>query len=148
MKRDFYLDIYTIFNQMLLTIWTMCTFRMIYHNIFSFLFHFSSRMSESDMSRPNDQLSYHQSGQCIPTLNHRGHQMATSSPLLDDWISSYDDKNPLMDLRCAYGINAYKALDKGIPVIALDTDRRHLQTITENVPPLNMGSRFNINLFK
>ena len=94
-------------------------------------------MSKTDVSRPNDQISYLRSGQCIPTLNHRGHQMVTSSPLLDDWIGSYDGKNPLLDLRCAYGINAFKALDKGIPVIAVDMNSRHLQIVTENAPPSN-----------
>ena len=61
--------------------------------------------------------------------------MATPSPLINEWISSYDKVNPLMDLGCAYGINTYPALDLGIPVIALDMDKRHLEKVFQNVPP-------------
>ena len=74
-------------------------------------------------------------GKCIPTLNHKGFQMATTSPLLEDWIKSYDGENPLLDVGCAYGINTYEALNLDIPVLALDMDRRHLQILEENVPP-------------
>ena len=74
-------------------------------------------------------------GKCIPTLNHTGFQMATTSPLLEDWIKSYDGENPLLDVGCAYGINTYEALNLDIPVLALDMDRRHLQILEENLSP-------------
>ena len=71
----------------------------------------------------------------IPTLNNRGYQMSKTSPLLKEWIRSFDGRNPLVDLGCAYGINTYEALDANIPVIALDMYRRHLQILEENAPP-------------
>ena len=54
----------------------------------------------------------------IPILNNKGFQMAKTSPLLQEWINSFDGQNTLVDLGCAYGINTYEALDLNIPVIA------------------------------
>ena len=73
-------------------------------------------------------------GRRIPTLNNTGFQMASVSPLYNEWINSYDEMHPLMDLGCAYGINTYPALDFGVPVIALDMEKGHLEEVLKNVP--------------
>ena len=69
---------------------------------------------------------------CIPTLNNKGVQMATPSPQIGAWLHSYDGKNPLMDLGCAYGINTYQALNSDIPTIALDMEIKHLELLKRN----------------
>ena len=60
--------------------------------------------------------------------------MATCSSLLTEWIDSFNGKDPLLDLGCAYGINTFPALDHGIPIIALDMDKGHLDILQQNVP--------------
>ena len=70
---------------------------------------------------------------CIPTLNNTGFQKGTTSMLIDEWINSYDGIHPLLDIGCAYGINTFKALELGIPTIALDMDSRHLEILQSNV---------------
>ena len=60
--------------------------------------------------------------------------MSRPCPLIDDWIHSYDSQHPLLDVGCAYGINTFPALEKDIPIIAMDMDSRHLQIVEENVP--------------
>ena len=80
-----------------------------------------------------DLTQHPQYGTHIPTMNRKGVQMATTSPLLQAWIKSYDGKNPLLDCGCAYGINTYPALELGTPVIALDMDERHLKIVERNV---------------
>ena len=68
----------------------------------------------------------------IPILNNKGFQMSKTSPLLQEWMNSFDGQNPLVDVGCAYDINIYEALDLNIPVIAIDMDRRHLKILQEN----------------
>ena len=84
-------------------------------------------------SKPRKQNN-HTLDRCIPTLNHKGFQMSTTSPLFEDWIESYDGKHPLLDVGCAYGINTFAALHQDIPVIALDMDREHLKKVEQNQP--------------
>ncbi|KAK3087122.1 hypothetical protein FSP39_002016 [Pinctada imbricata] len=69
----------------------------------------------------------------IATLNNRGYQMATPSPLLQDWLSSYDGQHPLLDIGCAYGINTYKALELGIPTVSMDLEKKHLDILLQNM---------------
>ena len=90
-------------------------------------------MAQRKFNLQIDRLFKEKAGRHIPTLNKKGFQMATHSPLIHDWIKSFDGQNPLLDLGCAFGINTYKALDVGIPVIALDMDRRHLHVVEKNV---------------
>ena len=73
------------------------------------------------------------SGLCIPTLNQAGTQMATCSPLWAEWIGSFNETDPLLDLGCAFCINTRPALDLGIPVIALDMEEGHLDILQQNV---------------
>ena len=61
--------------------------------------------------------------------------MSTYSPLLNEWIDSYNGKEPLLDLGCAYGINIQPVLDLGIPIIALDMEEEHLNILKQNVSP-------------
>ena len=72
---------------------------------------------------------------CIPTLNNKGFQFASTSPLLDEWLQSFDRKYPLLDLGCAYGINTCRALESDIPTIALDMENKHLEILKLNVDP-------------
>ena len=100
--------------------------------------HFCFYFTEGNMTEPvqSQQRSFlEKPGRCIPTLNNKGFQMASPSPLLEDWVESYDGRNPLLDIGCAYGINTYEALEHEIPVIALDMDREHLKIVHKNVSP-------------
>ena len=72
---------------------------------------------------------------CIPTLNGRGVQFASTSPLLEEWLQSFDRKCPLLDLGCAYGINTSRALESGLPTIALDMDIKHLEILKGSTDP-------------
>eukprot|EP01134_Creolimax_fragrantissima_P006059 CFRG6059T1 len=67
----------------------------------------------------------------VGTLNHKGMQMATPSPLVDHWIRAYDGQLPLVDIGSAYGINTFKAAIAGANVVAIDMSEEQLQYIKE-----------------
>ena len=71
----------------------------------------------------------------IPTRNRCGYQMGFSSPHVHTWLESYDGKHPLLDIGCAYGINTLKAVEKCIPIVALDPD------VNIKDPMQNFGER-------
>ena len=58
-------------------------------------------------------------------------QFATTTPVLQDWLESFDGTHPLLDIGCAYGINRFEALKLGIPTIALDTHNVHLDVVKQ-----------------
>lgn len=63
------------------------------------------------------------------TKNRKGVELATHSPLVEQWMASYDGVHPIVDIGAAYGMNVGLALEKGIRVVALDCDHRHLNEI-------------------
>ena len=68
---------------------------------------------------------------CLSTKNAKGAQLATTTPVLQDWLKAYDGEHPLLDIGCAYGINTMEALKFGIPTVALDTHQTHLDVVRE-----------------
>ena len=66
-------------------------------------------------------------GGVVATCNGKGIQMATSSPLVDVWIGSFDGVRPLLDVGAAYGANSIPAADAGADVLAIDCDETHLE---------------------
>lgn len=63
------------------------------------------------------------------TKNRKGVELTTASPLFEQWIEAYDGVHPIVDIGAAYGMNVGQALAKGIRVVALDCDHRHLDEI-------------------
>ena len=68
---------------------------------------------------------------CLSTMNAKGAQFSTTTPVLRDWLESFDGIHPLMDIGCAYGINTLEALKLAIPTIALDTHQVHLDVVKQ-----------------
>lgn len=63
------------------------------------------------------------------TKNRKGVELSTHSPLVEQWIASYDGVHPIVDIGAAYGMNVGLALEKGVRVVALDCEQKHLDEI-------------------
>jgi SAM-dependent methyltransferase len=64
----------------------------------------------------------------VPTKNKMGFMMATTTPLLGEWLAGATcaPELPVVDVGCAYGINCVAAARRGLRVVGVDMTREHL----------------------
>ena len=78
----------------------------------------------------------------IPTLNNTGwmtEALDEISLAFTDYAGGLDSE--ALDIGCAYGIATLTALDKGATICACDIEPRHLEILSQRVPP-EMTDRF------
>ena len=73
----------------------------------------------------------------IPTLNGMGWMTMTIDPIAQKFVDfAATSSNPVLEIGCAYGNVALKALSVGATYIAIDPEARHLEILESQLKPL------------
>ena len=66
------------------------------------------------------------------SLSHqRGYAYSVINPLLDNWLKSWNNTHPLLDIGCGDCTNAYQALEAGITVCATESEQDSVKALTD-----------------
>ena len=71
----------------------------------------------------------------IPTLNGRGFMFDTLDPYSRSFVEfAAKQRDPALDIGCAYGVATLPALEAGARIVACDMEPGHLEVLTSRVP--------------